>query len=222
VSVGDRCASPSPGLPAKTFTPPAAPPRSRDRQSRVTRTVIYREISSQPFVFSSSTTTSRHRLSTFSTLASIPAFPERTITIPVRHARGCWRTEQSECLLVFLLSLPLPSPLPFSLSLCKRRRISGPFNPGFLTAEDSGGTEGQRVTDTALRRQHSRIMQFSDVLIWQRSCKRLRTHTRLRLPSTRRSCRTTDAPRFLPGLTRNSAVRSSLPSRMEGHSAAGM
>jgi len=114
VSVSDRCASPSPGLPAKTFTPPAAPPRSRDRQSRVTRTVIYREISSQPFVFSSSTTTSRHRLSTFSTLASIPAFPERTITIPVRHARGCWRTEQSECLLVFLLSLPLPSPLPFS------------------------------------------------------------------------------------------------------------
>jgi len=117
---------------------------------------------------------------------------------------------------------PLPSPFFPSLSLYKRRRISGPFNPGFLTAEDPGGTEGQRVTDTALRRQHSRIMQFSDVLIWQRSCKRLRTHTRLRLPSTRRSCRTTDAPRFLPGLTRNSAVRSSLPSRMEGHSAAGM
>lgn len=79
-------------------------------------------------------------------------------------------------------SLPPSRPFCFSFSLNAERvpliRASRPryANPG----RGGGGTEGQRTT---LCRQHSRIMQFSVVLIWL--YKRVRAHTHFR-----RSCRT--------------------------------
>lgn len=155
-SVGDRRA-PSPGLPAKT---PAGcstveGPTAEWRERLFTAKYPRNRSSPRP----------RRRRSTGYPLSVLSqAFPRfRSALLPYRSAMLGGVGEQSESLLVFLLSLPLPS-LPFSRPfLSKRRRIPGPFNPGLLKARGSRGDGG--ATDTTLRRQHSRIMQFSDVLI---------------------------------------------------------